>query len=393
MTHYKKYPELKLLLLTVAIFFLVLSVYAQEGGTNLPPGPNEIKLKLDEYFQESLLLDQLYKEDRLDAGSQGFLTRKDLEGGKVAVIRYGNQKAAIGEFPYSSWATREIERLIREELEYYKLDRPDPELTNGEKAEKQKLIRNIRRTTGYTVGEQREALSKKRRELERELTEAEKEEIKSSFPRKLDTQTDELEAFAIVQPATPLRVHHIFLDQNRYSKILPEYFEYSHLLTTEELKERKIILNPAESIFHAHYIVDKNTIIKYTVLNKWSETPRQVSLHTPHGDVITTIPRITTAWEIHKQFSPENHNEKKFLIEGAYVMDGYLILEPYIEMDSRGYHSVSPSKVAAVYHIYSRFDELRKDLSKIDPNFRLSEGRKFIKTMMSVIQGIIKQED
>lgn len=396
MVSHKNYLELKLLLLMIAIFLVTLSAYAQDGGTPLgtpiPLGPNKIKEHLDGFLQESILHRQLYTEGRIDAGTQGLLTRSDLESGEVAVIRYGNPKALEGDFPYSSWATREIQRLIRETLEDWDLDHPDDQLTDQEKWEKASHIREVRRLIGYSMGEQKQALLERKTELGRDLTEPEIEEVKRDFPLILDMQTDEVEALVIIHHATISQVHNIFIDQNPYSALFPDYFRHSHLLTTEELSQREITLHPGESVFYAHYLMD-DTIIKYTVLNQWTLETSPIQLHTPTGDIETSIPKITTAWEIHEKFFSNHNDTEEFANEGPYVVDGYLILEPYIEVDANGFQSISDSKVLALYHTYTRLDELHKDLTPIPIMFRLSVGRRFVQAIMTKIQTMLDKDD
>ena len=153
-----KFRELQLLFLSFLIFMLSLfSAQAQEKES-LPSGINHIKEKLDSFFQTSLLRDQLYLEDKIDAGrSQGIVTRKDLEGGIVAVFRYGNKKASGGSFPESTWATSEIQRILREKWEDSGIDPdiPDQDLTPEERELKEEGTQEVRQEVGYTVGEKK----------------------------------------------------------------------------------------------------------------------------------------------------------------------------------------------------------------------------------------------
>ncbi|HBQ20371.1 MAG: hypothetical protein A2Z91_05345 [Deltaproteobacteria bacterium GWA2_38_16] len=398
--------ELKLLILSMVIF--ILSIFATTYA-DIPIGNNRVKEQLDDFFQPSIMKAQLYLQNTVDAGRQGMVSRKNIESGTVAVFRYGNQKASGGFFPATAWATREIERVIREHWEDGGIDPDiaDEDLTPEEKAQKDQLTLDARKVVGYTVGEQKRFLTKawaeKQKELGRELSEDEKEKIKSvivkNFPLKTDTQTDETEGIAIVNNTSIYKVHEIFSQKGKYSSYLPEFFLFSHALTPEELSARKLKLNPFESFLFARFYI-ANMTVDYTDFNESKQSFRDVILNTPEGKTKVVIPVITEAWTIDPRFTDDGkfvpvldektgkiigHNGK-FGHNNILVMDGYLETEPYIAKDEKGFEFVDESRVLAIYHTYTRIDPYYRDLTGLTDMFREAEGRRFMEKMVSVIQ-------
>lgn len=379
----KHLKELKLLIISLIVFFLAIA-----NAEEFPAGPNDIRAGLDDFLREGLMKVELYEHDKVEAGTQNIVTRKQLEEGEIAVLKYGNKRPSAGRYPHTVWARHLIQKKIDEELENEGLDPKLPEeaLTPKQRETRQRVIRNMRKETGFTFGERHSAIEQKEKELERKLTDQELTDMTSQYPIKEDIQADELEAIAILPKTTIYKVHEIFIDQNRYEKIFPAYFHKSHVLTEDDLKKREIVLKPGENLFYAHLKLD-DTVIKYTVRNQWRRETRRVKLN----DQWVDIPLIITAWTIDKRFfSPlDAENRDPFSHEGAFVTDGYLELEPYIEKDSNGVEKISDSRVLAVYHIYTRMDELYKDLSSIEELFRESVGRVFCQTILRKFKEIL----
>ena len=307
----KDYLELKLLLLSLAILFIALTTYAEETPS--------IKNYLNTYFQKSILLDELYAKDKVDSGTNGrTITRKELEEGKIAFIRYGSKKNEGEEsFPDSNIATSEVVHRIQHFLtgkenaflknpltKFETGKNPDfmPEdlllsldsLTPEQKLKRKDLLEKyIRKLFGYTMAEQLYAIRKNEEEKKRPLTPAEITKIKQMYPLKQDKQVDEFETLAIIKNMTVDQIHHIFMDQDNYPKMLPAYFKVAHILTPNELRIRNITLAPNENVFYAHYQMD-DRVIKYIVLNRWATEPRKVTLQTKNGLQETIINALIT---------------------------------------------------------------------------------------------------
>ncbi|MEK7790609.1 MAG: hypothetical protein AAB309_03175, partial [Deltaproteobacteria bacterium] len=373
-------------IITLIIFFLAIA--NAEEIPPLPEGPNEVKAEIDDFIREGLMKTELYTHDRVEAGTQNIVTRKALEEGEIAVLRYGNKKPSGGRYPYSVWNRHLIQKKIDEELENEGIDPsiPDEKLTPSQRDIKNRVIRNVRKETGYSLSEQKNAIEKKKREVGRELTEDELKTVLDRHPLKEDIQADELETLAIIHKTDIYKIHSIFIDQNPYEKLFPIYFRKSHVFTDDELKERNIVLKAGESLFYAHLKLD-DALIKYTVLNHWRKSERTEKLNGKP----TTIPIITTAWTIDERFfgSDEDENKDPFSHEGVFVIGGYLELEPYIEKDPNGFEKISDSSVLAVYHTYTRMDELHKDLSSVNELFRESVGRILCQTIFKKIKDIL----
>lgn len=369
--------ELKLLIIVLIIFFLAIA------------NANEVKTELDDFLREGLMKTELYAHDQVEAGTQHIVTRKELEEGEIAVLRYGNKKPSGGRYPHSVWSRRLIQKKINEELENEGIDPSiiDEKLTPSQREIKNRVIRNIRKETGYSLGEQKNAIEEKKRELGRELTEDELKTALNRHPLKEDIQADELETIAIIHKTDIYKIHSIFIDQDPYEKLFPAYFRKSHILTADELKQRKIVLKPGESLFYAHLKLD-DALIKYTVLNHWKKSARTAKLN---GE-LATIPVITTAWTLDERFFSSDGDEDKdpFSHEGVFAIGGYLELEPYIEKDPNGFEKISDSSVLAVYHTYTRMDELHKDLSSVNELFRESVGRILCQTIFKKIKEILE---
>jgi len=405
-----KFRELQLLFLSFLIFMLSLfSAQAQEKES-LPSGINHIKEKLDSFFQTSLLRDQLYLEDKIDAGrSQGIVTRKDLEGGIVAVFRYGNKKASGGSFPESTWATSEIQRILREKWEDSGIDPdiPDQDLTPEERELKEEGTQEVRQEVGYTVGEQKQkiqtALEEAKKELGRNLTKEESDRIKTTltrtYPTRSDLQTDEIEGLALIQNSSIYDIYDLFSQRNNYKSLLPEYFLFSHVLTPEELKTRRIALHPHEDVLFARLHMADITV-DYSAFNESKLNKASVILNTPEGKVTKEMTTLTCTWTIDPRFLKDGrfvptldkktgeiigHNGK-FGHKDVLIMDGYLHLEPYIAKDEHGFERIDEGRTLAVYHTYMRVDPYYKDLTGITNLFREAEGRKFMEKMMSLIR-------
>ena len=409
-----KFRELQLLFLTFLIFILsIFSAQAQnkdEDKEPLPLGVNDTKEKLDDFFQTGLLKDQLYLEDKVDAGrSQGVVTRKDLEGGVIAVFRYGNKKARGGAFPESTWATQEIQRIIREKWEDRGIDPdiPDKDLTPEERQLKEEGTKEARQEVGYTIGEQKrklqKALEETKKELDRELTKEEMEKIKTTvirtYPTRSDLQTDEIEGLALVNNSSLYDIYDLFSQRNTYKSLLPAYFLFSHVLTPEELRVRNIKLNPHEDILFGRFHMADITV-EYSDFNEGKRNLVPVTLHTPEGKVTQEMMTITCAWSIDSRFNNDGHfvpvldkktgeiigHNGKFGHKDVLIMDGYLHLEPYIAKDENGFERIDESRILALYHTYMRVDPYYKDLTGITNLFREAEGRKFMEKMVSVIR-------
>lgn len=378
--------ELKLLIIALIVFFLAIA--NAEESPPPPEGPNEIKGDLDDFLREGLMKTELYTHDQVEAGTQNIVTRKALEEGEIAVLRYGNKKPSGGRYPHSVWARHLIQKKTDEELENEGIDPSiiDEKLTPSQRDIKNRVIRNVRKETGYSLGELQSAIEERKREVGRELTEDELKTVLDRHPLKEDIQADELEMLTIIHKTDIYKIHSIFIDQDPYEKLFPVYFHKSHILTDDELKERKIVLKAGESLFYAHLKLD-DALIKYTVLNHWRKSERIAKLNGKP----TTIPVITTAWTLDKRFFSSDGDEDKdpFSHEGVFVIGGYLELEPYIEKDSNGFEKISDSSVLAVYHTYTRMDELHKDLSSISELFRESVGRILCQTIFKKIKEIL----
>jgi len=376
--------ELTLLIVTLIVFFLAIA-----NAEEPPEGPNKIRAELDDFLREGIMKAELYERDQVEAGAQSIVTRKQLEEGEIAVLKYGNKKPSGGRYPHTIWGSVLIQKKIAEELENEGLDPtlPDEALTQKQRETKERAIRNVRKVTGFSRGEQKSAIERKKEELGRALTEEELGAIARQHPLKEDIQADELEVLAIIPKTTIYKINAVFIDQNRYEKIFPAYFHKSYILTPDDLSKRKIILKPGESLFYAHLKLD-DTVIKYTVLNQWRISSRRVKLSGQETD----IPMITTAWTIDKRFFNSDDDEERdpFSHEGIFVTDGYLELEPYIEKDLNDVEKISDSRVLAVYHTYIRMDELHKDLSIIDELFREAVGRTFCQTIFRKFKEILE---
>lgn len=405
-----RFRELQLLVLTFLIFVLsIFAVHAQEKEP-LPLGPNRIKEQLDDFFQTSLLKDQLYLEDKIDAGrSQGMVTRKDLEAGVIAFFRYGNKKAANGYFPEATWATQEIQRMMREKWEDRGIDPevPDKDLTPEERKLKEEGTKETRQEVGYTLGEQKRMLQKAveetKKELGRELTKEEIDKVKATvartYPTRSDLQVDESEGFSLINNSSLYDIYDLFSQRNTYQSLLPGYFLFSHVLTPEELSARKIKTNPHEDILFGRFHMADITV-EYSDFNEGKRNLVQVTLNTPEGKVTKEMMTITCAWTIDPRFIKDGrfvpvldkktgeiigHNGK-FGHKDVLVMDGYLQLEPYIAKDENGFESIDESRILALYHTYMRVDPYYKDLTGITNLFREAEGRKFMEKMVSIIR-------
>ena len=405
-----KFRELQLLFLTFVIF--VLSVFAAQAQNKepLPIGTNHVKEQLNDFFQTSLLKDQLYLEDKIDAGrSQGFVTRKDLEAGVIAVFRYGNKKASGGTFPESTWATQEIQRIMREKWEDRGIDPdvPDEDLTREERKLKEEGTQEARLEVGYTLGEQKrkfqKALEETKKELGRELTKEEIERIKATivrtYPTRSDLQTDEIEGLALINNTSLYSIYDLFSNRNNYRSLLPEYFLFSHVLTPEELSARRIKTNPHEDILFGRFHMADMTV-EYSDFNEGKRNLVTVTLNTPEGKVTKEMMTLTCAWTIDSRFNKDGrfvpvldkktgeiigHNGK-FGHKDVLIMDGYLHLEPYITKDANGFESIDESRILALYHTYLRVDPYYKDLTGITNLFREAEGRKFMEKMIALIR-------
>ncbi len=405
-----KFRELQLLALTFLIF--VLSIFAAQAQDKepLPLGSNRVKEQLDDFFQTSLLKDQLYLEDKIDAGrSQGMVTRKDLEAGVIAVFRYGNKKASSGAFPESTWATQEIQRIMREKWEDRGIDPeiPDKDLTPEERKLKEEGTKEARREVGYTLGEQKrmlqKALEETKKELGRDLTKEEMDKIKTTvvraYPTRSDLQTDEIEGLALINNSSLYDIYDIFSNRNTYHTLLPEYFLFSHVLTPEELSARKIKTNPHEDILFGRFHMADVTV-DYSDFNEGKRNLVQVTLNTPEGKITKEMMTITCAWTIDPRFNRDGrfvpvldkktgeiigHNGK-FGHKDILVMDGYLHLEPYIAKDENGFERIDESRILVLYHTCMRVDPYYKDLTGITNLFREAEGRKFMEKMVSIVR-------
>ena len=405
-----KLRELQLLILTGLIFILSMVSALASQKEPLPLGANHTKEQLDDFFQTSLLKDQLYLEDKIDAGrSQGIVTRKDLEGGVIAFFRYGNKKASDGYFPASTWATHEIQRIIREKWEDRGIDPdiPDKDLSPEERALKEEGTKEARQEVGYTIGEQKrmlqKALEETKKELGRELTKEEIEKVKANvvknYPTRSDLQTDESEGLAIINNSSIYDIYDLFSQRNNYRSLLPGYFLFSHVLTPEELKVRNIKTNPHEDILFARFHMADMTV-EYSDFNEGKRNLVQVNLNTPEGKVTQEMVTLTCAWTIDNRFLKDGrfvpildkntgeiigHNGK-FGHKDVLVMDGYLHLEPYIAKDENGFERIDESRSVAVYHTNMRVDPYYKDLTGITNLFREAEGRKFMDKMVALIR-------
>ena len=405
-----KFRELQLLFLTFVIFVLSIFAVQAQNKEPLPLGTNHAKEQLDDFFQTSLLKDQLYLEDKIDAGrSQGFVTRKDLEAGVIAVFRYGNKKASGGTFPESTWATQEIQRIMREKWEDRGIDPdvPDEDLTREERKLKEEGTQEARLEVGYTLGEQKrkfqKALEETKKELGRELTKEEIERIKATivrtYPTRSDLQTDEIEGLALINNTSLYSIYDLFSNRNNYRSLLPEYFLFSHVLTPEELSARRIKTNPHEDILFGRFHMADMTV-EYSDFNEGKRNLVTVTLNTPEGKVAKEMMTLTCAWTIDSRFNKDGrfvpvldkktgeiigHNGK-FGHKDVLIMDGYLHLEPYITKDANGFESIDESRILALYHTYLRVDPYYKDLTGITNLFREAEGRKFMEKMIALIR-------
>jgi len=417
--------DLKILLwISVAIFIVAFSTTAFSGDwDNFKSGRNQLQREIDDYFRSWILKDQLYRNGEVDAGSQGILSRRNLvlpDGDgefRVAIIRYGNKKNRGGLFPFASWEEKDGKRYIREQCRKNRIDPDTPleDLSSRQRRKKRKFIN----TVGFSVGQQHEALKDKRRELGRALSPTEIAAVRAAFPTKIDKQIDEFETLLVVDVNRKLGdhadvrvLHDIFADQNDYHRMLEEDFLVSHMYTDEELAARGIELGKGESLFYAHLMVDDQEI-RYTVFNQSSHKKKRVQLRTKSGNKTERIDVVTLAWRIYEPHTkPEGfrdwdpidkrefeekvgtltilppESEEPLTItpfnQAVLMIDGYLILEPYIVQDADGYQSISESHVIGLYHVRTKVDPKYKPLKNTDPGPRLAIGR-------GVIEGMIKE--
>lgn len=382
-----KSHELKLLILTLIIFFL--SIFSWANDPMPPKEPNQTKMYLQEFFQPGIGKNALYSDDMVDSGQQGIITRRQLEDGAVAVFRYGNPRSKGGIFPASIWASNEIQRTISEYIE------------DGLSAEDARTI------TGYSFGEQKiyfeKVVEEKEKYLGRRLTDNEKNILRASiektYPTQVDPQVDETEGIAVVSNRSILDIYRIFSQRNQYSSLLADHFLYSYILTAPELEKRKIVTGPHQDFIFARFYIAGMTV-EYTDFNDSTLEFIPVILKKREGTVSTKIPQITTAWRIDPRFI----NDGRFMPEldpktgriiggnGKYghkdimVIDGYIEISPYIAKDHQGFEWIDDNKTMVVYHTYLKIDPNYKDTTGFPPSFRESHSRKFMEKMMSIIQ-------
>ena len=382
--------------LSITLSLMSFPLYAGDALLDdIIEGPNEVKRVISEYMHADQLKQQLYQEDQIDRGSAGVISRRyfekiDLrEGSNIVVIRYGNTRAdEKNKFPDPLRLKRFIDKRIAEELALNGIDPSNPNLTEEDITYMNEIIEDIRQEMGYTVEEQQQKIQQAQEKKGAPLSPSETDHIKNSYPVIPDPQVDELEALILVDSPDLYKLHQIFMDQNTYSSTedpdndLSYYFKKSHILTPEELSERNISRREGENLFYAHLKLGQQPIIEYTVKNMWRKSAHEVTLQP--GDRKALIPVLTTAWMVSDPFFSDN--EKQYRNKVVDLMSGYLILEPYIEKDDKGYQSVSKTHIIATYRKYIRVNEKEKpmgDLNHEMKEVRLAEAKSLIKKMMS----------
>ncbi|MBI4041461.1 MAG: hypothetical protein HY390_06315 [Deltaproteobacteria bacterium] len=411
----------------LAMIASLLSLPAIAGSIDtLPTSANKTKLYLDTYFHPERLRSELYQKDKVDAGNfyGGPVSRKDLESGKAAVFRYGT-----GRFPSAILATSRIEKFQYDYLFDSGIDptEPDEALDEETLREKQELLLAIRKKVGYTFAEQQKQFEEERaaqeKKTNRTLTDPEIEKLKISiakrFPTFDDPQSDETEGLAIINNTHLDTVYSIIRDRDAYKKVLSEYFLYSYVLKDKDFTAQdRDLLNPnrdEDSLLpserglglpseHNQILFSQFKItsyyLDYPCFNEATQQDVPITLHTKEGDKKTNLKRIIAAWRIDPRlkedgrFVPTIDPQTKKIVGGngkfgpknIHVVDGYILLEPYIVKDAQGFESISETQVLALYHAYMRIDDEYGDLTGLPQEEREQAGRRFMSAMMNILR-------
>jgi len=247
-----KQIELKLLfLVALAIFFVALSTASADPRTDIPTiekkGIGKVKELIDDHIHAPAILQELYSTGRIiSVTQQGVVTRAEVQNGRVPVIRYNHAKIGGRRFAPTCYAISELKK-------YFKLNGEKPTIPDGDyEGADLRVIRRLRRSTGYTMSERRRALT--------ELGDT--AENRAKYVCRSNPHVDELEAIIVAnaKPEQPFfkkdrngkvietrsyagipyggiyKFHDIFLDQNDYNNLMPQDFPLSHMLTAADLE-------------------------------------------------------------------------------------------------------------------------------------------------------------